>query len=79
MKKSLSTLFVLTLAFPLAAFAQGTLKIGTVDMQRAFKDYNKTKEAEGKINDAKNAARKEYDDRAEDYKKSLDEISVECG
>jgi outer membrane protein len=75
MKKSLSTLFVLTLAFPLAAFAQGTLKIGTVDMQRAFKDYNKTKEAEGKINDAKNAARKEYDDRAEDYKKSLDEIN----
>jgi outer membrane protein len=75
MKKSLSTLFALTLAFPLAAFAQGTLKIGTVDMQRAFKDYNKTKEAEAKINDAKNAARKEYDDRAEDYKKSLDEIN----
>src|SRR6267378_6480771 len=75
MKKSLSILFALTLAFPLAAFAQGTMKIGTVDMQRAFKDYNKTKEAEAKINDAKNAAKKEYDDRAEDYKKSLDEIN----
>ena len=75
MKKSLSILFALTLAFPLAAFAQGTMKIGTVDMQRAFKDYNKTKEAEAKINEAKNAARKEYDDRAEDYKKSLDEIN----
>src|SRR6478752_6565345 len=75
MKKSLSTLFALTLAFPLAAFAQGTMKIGTVDMQRAFKEYNKTKEAEAKINDAKNAARKEYDDRAEDYKKALDEIN----
>jgi Outer membrane protein (OmpH-like). len=75
MKKSLSILFALTLAFPLAAFAQGTLKIGTVDMQRAFKDYNKTKEAESKINDAKTAARKEYDDRAEDYKKALDEIN----
>ncbi|HEX3619734.1 MAG TPA: OmpH family outer membrane protein [Candidatus Udaeobacter sp.] len=75
MKKSLSTLFVLMLGFPLAAFAQGTLKIGTVDMQRAFKEYNKTKEAEAKINDAKNAARKEYDDRAEDYKKALDEIN----
>jgi len=75
MKKSLSILFALTLAFPLAAFAQGTMKIGTVDMQRAFKDYNKTKEAEAKINDAKNAARKEYDDRADDYKKSLDEIN----
>src|SRR5213083_3243812 len=75
MKKSLSILFALTLALPVAAFAQGTLKIGTVDMQRAFKDYNKTKEAEAKINDAKNDARKEYDDRAEDYKKSLDEIN----
>src|SRR5213083_1036464 len=75
MKKSLSILFALTLAFPLAAFAQGTMKIGTVDMQRAFKDYTKTKEAEAKINDAKNAARKEYDDRAEDYKKALDEIN----
>jgi len=63
------------LAFPVAVFAQGTLKIGTVDMQRAFKEYNKTKEAEAKINDAKNAARKEYDDRAEDYKKALDEIN----
>ena len=44
-------------------------------MQRAFKEYNKTKEAEAKINDAKNAARKEYDDRAEDYKKALDDIN----
>src|SRR4029450_1429027 len=68
-------LFVLVLASPLAAFAQGTLKIGTIDMQRAFKEYNKTKDAEAKINDAKNAARKEYDDRAEDYKKALDEIN----
>jgi outer membrane protein len=75
MKKSLSILFALILGCPLAAFAQGTLKIGTVDMQRAFKEYNKTKEAEAKINDAKNAARKEYDDRAEDYKKALDEIN----
>ena len=75
MKKSLSILSALMLAFPVAVFAQGALKIGTVDMQRAFKEYTKTKEAEAKINDAKNAARKEYDDRAEDYKKALDEIN----
>jgi outer membrane protein len=75
MKKSLSTILALTLAFPIAALAQGTLKIGTVDMQRAFKEYNKTKEAEVKINDAKNSAKKEYDDRAESYKKALDEIN----
>jgi outer membrane protein len=75
MKKSLFILCALMLAFPVAVFAQGTLKIGTIDMQRAFKEYNKTKDAEAKINDAKNAARKEYDDRAEDYKKALDEIN----
>src|SRR6516225_6429433 len=75
MKKSLSILSALTLVAPIAAFAQGAVKIGTVDMQRAFKEYNKTKEAEVKINDAKNAAKKEYDDRAEAYKKALDEIN----
>ena len=75
MKKSLSIFPALMLALPIAALAQGTLKIGTVDMQKAFKDYNKTKEAEVKINDAKNAAKKEYDDRAEAYKKALDEIN----
>jgi TPR repeat protein len=50
------------------------LKMGAVDMQRAFKEYNKTKDAEVKINDAKNSAKKEYDDRTEAYKKALDEI-----
>jgi outer membrane protein len=75
MKNSLSIIFALTLAFPIGAFAQGTQKIGTIDMQRAFKEYNKTKEAEAKINDAKNAAKKEYDDRADAYKRALDEIN----
>jgi outer membrane protein len=75
MKRFLSTILVLALAFPIVAFAQGTPKIGTVDMQRAFKEYNKTKDAEAKINDAKNAAKKEYDERAESYKKALDEIN----
>jgi outer membrane protein len=75
MKKFLSIIFALTMVFPLAVFGQGMVKIGTVDMQRAFKEYNKTKEAELRINDAKNAAKKEYDDRAEAYKKALDEIN----
>src|SRR4029450_4943667 len=75
MKRFLSTVLVSALAFPIAALAQGAPKIGTVDMQRAFKEYNKTKDAEAKINDAKNAAKKEYDDRAEAYKKALDEIN----
>jgi outer membrane protein len=76
MKKFLSMALAFMLAFPVVAFAQGALKIGTVDMQRAFKECNKTKDAEAKINDAKNAAKKEYDDRAESYKKALDEINT---
>src|SRR5437879_11201875 len=75
MKKLLSTILALTLALPLAAFAQGTLKIGTVEMEHAFKEYTKNKDAEAKINDAKNADKKEYDDRADGYKKALDEIN----
>ena len=75
MKKLLSMGLASVLAFPVAALAQSTLKVGTVDMQRAFKEYTRTKDAEAKINDAKNAAKKEYDDRADAYKKALDEIN----
>ncbi len=75
MNKLLSLTLASMLLLPIAARAQGTLKIGTVDMNRAFKEYNKTKDAEAKINDAKNQAKKEYDDRADAYKKALDEIN----
>ncbi|MDQ6861716.1 MAG: OmpH family outer membrane protein [Verrucomicrobiota bacterium] len=74
MKKLLSFALLALLSAPVVSYAQG-MKIGTVDMNRAFKEYNKTKDAEAKINEAKNAAKKEYDDRAENYKKALDEIN----
>lgn len=75
MKKILFAALLSTLALPAAGFAQGALKIGTVDMNRAFKEYNKTKDAEAKINEAKNSAKKEYDERADAYKKALDEVN----
>src|SRR6266481_3729264 len=75
MKKFLLLTAAVALALPAASYAQGTLKVGTVDMNRAFKEYNKTKDSEKKINEAKDAAKKEYDDRAENYKKALDEIN----
>src|ERR1035437_3288461 len=75
MKKILTIAIGVIMTLPIASFAQGTLKVGTVDMNRAFKEYNKTKDAEAKINEAKNAAKKEYDDRADAYKKALDEIN----
>ena len=75
MKKFLLLTAAAALVLPAAGYAQGTLKVGTVDMSRAFKEYNKTKDSEKKINEAKDAAKKEYDDRAENYKKALDEIN----
>ena len=75
MKKFLLLTAAAALVLPAAGYAQGTLKVGTVDMNRAFKEYNKTKDSEKKINEAKDAAKKEYDDRAENYKKALDEIN----
>lgn len=76
MKKLLLIALATGLAVPATSHAQGTLKIGTIDMQRAFKEYTKTKDAEAKINEAKTAAKKEYDDRADAYKKALDEINT---
>jgi outer membrane protein len=75
MKKLLSLTLASMLALPIAAHAQSTLKIGTVDMNRAFKEYSKTKDAEAKINDAQKQAKKELDDRTEAYKKALDEVN----
>jgi outer membrane protein len=60
---------------PLAAFAQGGLKIGTVDMNRAFNEYSRKKDVEAKFVDAQNQAKKEYDERADAYKKALDDIN----
>jgi serine/threonine protein kinase/Skp family chaperone for outer membrane proteins len=51
------------------------LSVGVVDMNRIFKNYRKTKDSEAKINEARDAAKKEYDDRAAAYKKALDGIN----
>jgi outer membrane protein len=68
-------LLVLALCSLSALETQAQTKIGTVDMERVLKEYSKTKEAEAKLNEAKNAAKKEYDERAEAYKKALEEIN----
>jgi outer membrane protein len=66
---------ILALCFVGAVEIRAQVKIGTVDVDRIFKDYTKTKEAEAKLNEAKNAAKKEFDERAESYKKALEEIN----
>jgi outer membrane protein len=74
MKKRFSLALTTILLLPLAAFGQA-IKIGTVDMNRAFKEYGKTKEAEAKINAARDSAKKEFDDRADAYKKALEDVN----
>lgn len=49
-------------------------KFGTVDMKKVFDSYYKTKDAESKINEARNAAKKELEDRMDIAKKSLEEV-----
>jgi outer membrane protein len=77
MKKlaALSSIASVALLFSsLPADAQG-IRIGTVDMNRIFSSYYKTKDAESRINEARAAAKKELDDRMENYKKNLDAIN----
>jgi outer membrane protein len=73
--KSALRVIVLALSFFGAVETRAETKIGTVDMERVLKEYSKTKEAEARLNGAKNAAKKEFDERADAYKKALEEIN----
>jgi outer membrane protein len=73
--KSALRVFVLALSFFSAVETRAQTKIGTVDMERVLKEYSKTKEADARLNEAKNAAKKEFDERADAYKKALEEIN----
>jgi outer membrane protein len=68
--------FALLCSFAIAQGARAELTVGTVDMNRAFKEYRKTKEADAKLNAAKDAAKKEFDDRANAYKQELEELNA---
>lgn len=75
MKKYLALpALLLSLAFGTATASAQALKVGTVDMKRVFESYYKTKDAEAKINEARNAAKKELEDRMDIAKKSLEEV-----
>jgi outer membrane protein len=73
--KSALRAILLALSFLSAAETWAQAKIGTVDMERVLKEYSKTKEAETRFNEAKDAAKKEFDERAEAYKRALEEIN----
>lgn len=73
MKKYLVLSLLAALLGSASASAQN-IKIGTVDMKKVFESYYKTKDAEAKINEARNNAKKELEDRMDVAKKTLDEV-----
>jgi outer membrane protein len=76
MKKSLlAPLLCLSLLGGFASTSHAQVKIGTVDMNKIFSAYYKTKDAEARINEARNSAKQELDERMDTYKKNLDQIN----
>ena len=65
---------VASLAFGTISASAQAIKIGTVDMKKVFENYFKTKDAEARINEARNAAKKEMDDRMDVYNKGVNEV-----
>ena len=59
---------ILTLALTCATQA-ADLKIGVVDMNKAFADYSKTKEAQGKLQENASKAKEELNERFAALKK----------
>ncbi len=65
-----------------APAAQAELKVGTIDMKSVFDSYYKTKDAEAKINESRNQAKKELDERLEAFNKAQEmarKINDEAG
>jgi len=73
-KLALFTLAAAVFAGGFASSASAQTRVGTVDMKKVFENYYKTKDAEQRINEDRNAAKKELDDRTESYKKAVEEV-----
>jgi len=66
---------VAAVSIALALPIQAQQKIGTIDMQRVFTAYYKTRDAETKLQEAQKAYKDELDQRMDIYKKNLDTIN----
>ena len=65
----------LALSTALATPAKAELKIGTVDVQKVFNAYYKTKDANAKFQEATKAYKDELDARMDTYKKAFETIN----
>jgi outer membrane protein len=59
-----------------ASLANAQVKFGTVDMNRVFSEYYKTKNAQAKYAEAEKAANDDLNGRVDTLKKSMQEISA---
>jgi outer membrane protein len=70
-----ATLLAFLLLLGGGGIANAQVKFGTVDMNRIFSDYYKTKDAQAKYADAEKAANDDLNSRVEGLKKSMTEIN----
>lgn len=74
--KITSLLSALAIASALAiGSANAQIKVGVVDMNEAFVSFYKTKDAEAKINQSREQAKKELDERLAGLNKAVEEIN----
>jgi outer membrane protein len=69
------SLLAAILLFGGAGFVKAEVKFGTVDMNRVFSEYYKTKDAQSKYTDAEKAANDDLNGRVETLKTGMKEIS----
>lgn len=74
MKKTVILSACVAAFFAVTGSAQAQMKIGTVDMNKIFSSYYKTKDAETRINNAKTKAKQEFDDKMDQLKKDAADI-----
>jgi outer membrane protein len=75
-KSSLLALFVaVTLSVSIASQARAEMKVGTIDMQKVFNTYFKTRDAQEKLQSAQKAYKEELDTRMDSYKRNMDTIN----
>jgi outer membrane protein len=70
-----STLLATLLIFGGTSLAHAQIKFGTVDMNRVFSEYYKTKDAQAKYTDAEAEANKDLNNRVDVLKKDMQAIS----
>jgi Skp family chaperone for outer membrane proteins len=76
MKPNILTIAAVALGTALlGGSAQADVKVGTIDMKQVFDTYYKTKDAEGKINEARTQAKKELDERLDSFNKAQEEAT----